>query len=249
MKKIILFATFVLLSMMTAKAQDIITKKNGDDIKSKIIEVGTNEIKYKLYDEPDGATYILRKNDILLITYETGRREVFNEKTNSELYYTNKTPVDNVSPGMKYKELKNLYNYKEYIPSLSDKYSPAWTGIASFLIPGLGECINEEWGRGLCKFGGNLLLGIAAYNAAYSYYYGYGTDATASIIYLCCAGALAIDIWSIIDAIHIAKVKNMYEQDLRRLYSLDTKLSPSINYIQNGNSLQPIAGMKLTFTF
>ena len=249
MKRILLFAAFTLLSGVMAMAQDVITKKNGEDIKAKVLEVGTSEVRYKLFEEPNGATYSLKKTDILLITYETGRKEVFNERASSDLYYTNKTPVDNVSPGMKYKELKNLYNYKEYIPGLADRYSPAWMGVASFFIPGLGECINGEWGRGLGKFGGELLLGIVAASATYANQYGDSPDAAASLALACYAGIIAIDIWSIIDAVRIAKVKNMYEQDLKRLYSFDLKLSPSVNYIPNGNTLQPVAGMTLAFRF
>ena len=32
------------------------------------------------------------------------------------------------SPGMKYKHLKALYNYREFTPTLADRYSPAWSG-------------------------------------------------------------------------------------------------------------------------
>lgn len=249
MKRILLFAAFILLSEMMVMAQDVITKKDGDEIKAKVLEVGIHEIRYKLFEEPNGATYSLLKTDILLITYETGRKEIFNERVGSNMYYTNKTSVDNVSPGMRYKELKHLYNYKEYVPGLADRYRPGWTGVASFFIPGLGECINGEWGRGLGKFGGNLLLQIVATNAIYANTYGDAPETAASIALACYAGILAIDIWSIIDAVHIAKVKNMYEQDLKRLYSFDMKLSPSVNYIPNGNTLQPVAGMTLAFRF
>lgn len=246
MKKILLFAAVILLSGVEVMAQDVIYKKNGDDIKAKVLEVGTNEVRYKLFDEPDGAIYTLKKTDILLITYETGRKEVFNERVSSDLYYTNKTQVDNVSPGMKYKELKRLYNYKEYVPGLADRYSPGWTGVASFFIPGLGECINGEWGRGLGKLGGNLFLQILAIAAISEFSY----NGTAEYIVLpCYAGMLAIDICSIVDAVHIAKVKNMYEQDLRRQYSFDMKLSPSVNYVPNGNTLQPVVGMTLALRF
>lgn len=245
MKKILLFAAVILLSGVEVMAQDVIYKKNGDDIKAKVLEVGTNEVRYKLFDEPDGAIYTLKKTDILLITYETGRKEVFNERVSSDLYYTNKTQVDNVSPGMKYKELKRLYNYKEYVPGLADRYSPGWTGVASFFIPGLGECINGEWGRGLGKFGGNLLLQTLASFAISDL----DTEAGGYVITALCAGILAIDIYSIVDAVHIAKVKNMYEQDLRRQYSFDMKLSPSVNYVPSGNTIQPVVGMTLALRF
>ena len=38
----------------TLFAQDIITLKNGEDLKAKILEVLSNEIKYKRYDNMDG---------------------------------------------------------------------------------------------------------------------------------------------------------------------------------------------------
>lgn len=158
---------------------------------------------------------------------------------------------DNVTPGMKYKELKLLYNYQDYVPGLADRYTPGWIGVASFFIPGLGECICGEWGRGLGKFGGNLLLGIVASGALYTMSYAdvNPPEGAVPIALACSAGMLAIDIWSIIDAVRIAKVKNMYEQDLKRLYSFDVQLSPSVNYIPNGNALQPVAGLTLALRF
>ena len=75
------------------------------------------------------------------------------------------------------------------------------------------------------------------------------TEAGGYVITALCAGILAIDICSIVDAVHIAKVKNMYEQDLRRQYSFDMKLSPSVNYVPSGNTLQPVVGMTLALRF
>lgn len=157
----------------------------------------------------------------------------------------------NVTPGMKYKELKHLYDYKDYVPGPSDRYYPGWTGVASFFIPGLGECINGEWGRGLGKFGGNLLLSMVAYGAYHSSRVSdvNPPEAAIPLAFACSAGMLAIDIWSIVDAVRIAKVKNMYEQDLRRLYSYDMQLFPSVNYIPNGNTPQPVAGVTLALRF
>ena len=33
-------------------------------------------------------------------------------------------------------------------------------GIASFMVPGLGQAINGDWGKGLAFFGGALLAGM-----------------------------------------------------------------------------------------
>lgn len=45
-------------------AQDLIIKKNNETIKAKILEIGTTEIKYKLYDSPDGPTITINKRDV-----------------------------------------------------------------------------------------------------------------------------------------------------------------------------------------
>lgn len=251
MKKLFFINLCVFIICGVVSAQDIITPKDGADIEAKILEVSPNEIRYKLFSEPEGATYIVKKSDVLLITYESGRRDIFNERSYSDLYTSSRNPIDGITPGMKYKQLKNLYDYKQFSASYSDRYSPGWSGVASFFIPGLGECINNEWGRGLSKFFGNIALSITA-NALvtasyYDYYPTYMYDIYGAIA--CYVAILSIDIWSIVDAVRIAKVKNMYEQDLRKLYTFDIELRPSINYTQIGNQTQYAPGVTLAINF
>lgn len=52
-----------------------------------------------------------------------------------------------IKEGMKYKEVKELYNYKEYDRASGDRYNPVGAGIASFFIPGLGQAVSNEIGR------------------------------------------------------------------------------------------------------
>lgn len=254
MKKVLFVIAALASSSVLAIAQDIITNTYGVDIKAKVLEVGIYEVKYKLYDEPEGATYIVKKSDILLIRYESGRNEVFN-KTPYVADYSNREPVEGIVPGMEYKELKKLYNPKDYTPVMGDRYSPAWTGVASGFIPGLGECINGEWGRGLLKFAGvGIIQGIYQIGITYGWwgYYNPETERSyaevpSTVIMLLCS--IGIEVWSIIDAVQIAKIKNMYEQDLKKTYSFDMKVYPSINYINAGNTIQPIVGATLALQF
>ena len=150
----------MVFSSMMAHAQDIVTLKNGEDVLAKVLEVGTREVKYTLFEEPDGPVYIVNKSDILIIRYESGRNEIFNKT----LPGPNREDSVEIVPGMKYRQLKHIYNYREYVPSLTDRYSPGWSGVASFFVPGLGECINGEWGRGLAVVGGNFLLHLIMFN-------------------------------------------------------------------------------------
>ena len=56
MKKVYLFLCF-LLAIYISNAQDKIFRKNGQVVKAKIIEVGTTEIKYKLFDSAESPIY------------------------------------------------------------------------------------------------------------------------------------------------------------------------------------------------
>lgn len=53
-----MFLVAAFASMVCIQAQDVITKRNGDEILAKILEVNPTEIKYKRYDNPDGPLYV-----------------------------------------------------------------------------------------------------------------------------------------------------------------------------------------------
>lgn len=253
MKKIISITLLTIMSSCFMQAQDIITQKNGQDIKAKILEVGTNEVKYKLFDEPNGATYTVKKSSLVMIKYESGRNEIFN--TTSGLYYTDREPIQNLTPGMKYKDLKKIYNYTDFTATLSDRYSPAWSGVASFFIPGLGQMICGEVGRGFLFLGGAIggsILGSALISSGTTIQNGKsvsvstGSNIAGLVVY---AGVLALDIIAIVDGVRVAKVKNMYEQDLKKAYAFDMKITPSFDYALVGNTYQPTARIKLAVKF
>lgn len=83
MKKTILF--FILLTFARlASAQDIIVKKDGSTIMSKVTEIGKTEVKYKKFSNQNGPTYTLSVSDIFSINYENGEKEAF-ENNNSNV--------------------------------------------------------------------------------------------------------------------------------------------------------------------
>lgn len=217
---------------VSAAAQDFVTKRNGEDIPAIVDEVGPDYVRFRLWDEPDGVTYTMLKNEILMIRYATGRNEVFDQMSSLA-----------VAPMMKYKEMAKVYDYRLYQKSLYDRYSPAGSGVASFFIPGLGQMICGEWGRGFAWLGGHvgcyMLTGISA------------IAESDTLVLMGIAGLLAIDICSIVDGVRVAKVKNMYMEDLRRsgYYGLDVDLYPSVNYVRTTSGVQPTAGMTLALRF
>src|SRR5450759_4570003 len=53
-----------------------------------------------------------------------------------------------------YKINKTKYNFRTYTYQVGDPYNTALAGIASLLIPGLGQMVSGEGGRGAAFLGG-----------------------------------------------------------------------------------------------
>lgn len=232
MKRFLITAAAVLFFCISVPAQDYITRKSGEELAVIVEEVGPDYVKYRLYNEPEGTSYVENKTDLVLIRHASGRVEILSDTTPAI-----------AAPGlMKYRQLKKIYNYKEYVPTLYDRHSPGWSGVASFFIPGLGQMICGEVGRGFAWLGGSVAC-MAAANI-------FTVAEMPALSLAFSAGALAIDICSIVDGVRVAKVKNMYENDLRcEGYAFDVDLYPSVDYIQTANGVQPTAGMTLAFRF
>ncbi len=80
---------FFLLTSVLAKCQDIIIMSNGDIYEGKIKEITENQVKYQKKELPEGPLFSLKTENILMIKYENGHTDVFNEqnqlnKTESE---------------------------------------------------------------------------------------------------------------------------------------------------------------------
>ena len=100
MSKLIPTLILFLFVSYTAFSQDIIVKKDGSIIKSKVIELNSTEIKYKKISNIDGPTYVLEKSEILSINYENGEVETFsvsNSNKNNQVEQQVKVASDNQS--------------------------------------------------------------------------------------------------------------------------------------------------------
>jgi hypothetical protein len=67
-----------LLAALITLGQDQIFKKDNTKVDAKIIEINTNEVKYKLFTYQDGPVIVLNKSEIALIIYQNGSHETFN---------------------------------------------------------------------------------------------------------------------------------------------------------------------------
>lgn len=82
MKKLLFL--LVLVSTLQAIAQDVIVKTDGSTILSKVLEVNTNDIKYKKHSNPKGPTYTINKSEVMSINYENGDKDLFSSKKQSD---------------------------------------------------------------------------------------------------------------------------------------------------------------------
>ena len=287
MKKNLLSLLLMGLCIVAMQAQDLITLRDGTDIQAKVLQVSPNEIKYKRTDNPDGPDFILPTANVLLIRYANGTNQVFEKirqpapeqaptqvstkPEHDDIYYS---PTPQAAPmhqdvrgdiplGLRYKDYKLIYNPKDYVRQPTDRHNPTVSGFCSFLIPGLGQMICGEVGRGFGYLGGAVACG-AAVGTGYGLLFAGIVKATTSegssgkgaltggtlLIIGGAAGLLAVDICAIVDGARVAKIKNMYERDVRRQIStLDMRLQPYVSTFSTATSKTPVAGFSLAVNF
>jgi hypothetical protein len=82
MKKSLLLL-ILLLNIAKTNAQDVIILKSGDEIKSMVVEVLSDQIKYKKFENKQGPSYGIEKSKIFMIRYANGSKDVFNQVSNT----------------------------------------------------------------------------------------------------------------------------------------------------------------------
>jgi hypothetical protein len=84
MKKNYLIAVLLMsLTFGSLFGQDIIVLKNGNEIKSKVLEINDKEVKYKKFDNLEGPTISMLKAEIFMIKYQNGTKDVLNNDNSS----------------------------------------------------------------------------------------------------------------------------------------------------------------------
>lgn len=235
-RKILVILAIMALNAMALSAQETIIRKDGSSFKGNVLEIDRNSVKYRLSDEPTATVYSIRKSEVLMIEDALGGVDVISE--------------------LKYKDLKRIYNYRDWSREVGGRYSPALMGLCSWIVPGLGQMISGEGARGagwlagsvgcaaVAGAGAGMYLAYTNDNSLNPGYYGVG-------MYMAILGAaslVTLDICAIVDAYRVAKVKNLYDQSVRApKYSLE--LHPSVDYIRMADGVQPTAGLSLALKF
>lgn len=284
-----IFITAKILNVETAKLEhtaNVQTLMNAEDIEegcTKLAsmlfgtEAGNNvpEAEESSVPTKNGMINTTSGISIEIAVQEKGEKQKNKKNENIEMINSlvaeseaNREIPYGIHPGMKYKEYRKLYNSRDYVHILGDRYSPVVGGVCSFLVPGLGQMICGEIGRGFAWFGGTLgsyiLIAVGSNINSMGYYTesGEGYIIAGSILTIAgIASLLGIEISSIIDGVKVAKIKNMYQRDLvRQASSVDVSLLPYIStmpamnayapsYASHGLPSSAVAGMSLRIRF
>jgi len=156
---------------------------------------------------------------------------------------------------LSYKEMKMMYSSVGHTPigqsETGDHYQPLLAGAAS-LVPGLGQAVCGEPVRGLKFLALNLASAGLALGGTYPLVNNmYEGKAGLSLLgysmmimgYIGFCGSI---VWSICDAVQVAKIKNWYYREGRMP---QVSLTPSIFSLQIASEMRPTPGFRLTLAF
>lgn len=126
-----LFVSIILCGItLNSFSQDVIILSNGNEIEAKIVKVGNSEIEYKKWSNQNGPTYTEQKNNIFMIKYQNGEKDIFNSMNNEQ-----KTSAQSSNTNIETKPLIKPQNAIK-------KNNKIFFGINA----GLGSGIMNEWG-------------------------------------------------------------------------------------------------------
>lgn len=131
MKKIIFL---FLISLFTTQlfSQDKIYKLKGTVINAKVIEIGTDEIKYKLFENPDGPVYVVDKSTLNRIEFANGKVEKYTSSFKDPQNYEGQ-----LTKAIKFNFLSPLLGYAQF--SFEKSVSPLKSYELGLGIIGAGK--------------------------------------------------------------------------------------------------------------
>ena len=236
--KRLLTVLFAILALAggEACAQDYIYTAKGQVIEATDVIFGPSKISYHLYSDAVGPMLSIDTRDVKMIMFENGEK--------LDLRPQKGLPT----PGLKYPDIKDYYNYKDYSHEEGDAFNPTLMGLASFLVPGLGQFFEEEVFTGILFLGGCIAMDFVTLSTIKTSYDVTGEAESQMIVktigiswgtVLCLAGSIALRAFATSDAVKIAKVKNLYIRDLR--------LQPTLYQLPGKN--MPAGGLSLNIVF
>lgn len=138
-------------------AQDIILKRSGDQIKSRVLEITFESIKYKDFDFLEGPIRNIRISDVSMIIYENGKRETFSSSEPIIL-----KPGIEVNVPVKIQAQRRVYqgNYFMVGPGIGDSYGGLGIRVARRLGGKTGFGLQVGLGYGVQVINDNSNMAI-----------------------------------------------------------------------------------------
>jgi hypothetical protein len=136
--KNILLTCFFILTITHLFAQDNLVKKDGSEINVKVLEIESNSIKYKKFDNLEGPTYSINVSEVFMIQYENGTKDVFNKVQNqntdnvqikTESKFKNATSKFRVGIGWGLFQSHGFPSAFSVNPNIAINYSPETDGF------------------------------------------------------------------------------------------------------------------------
>lgn len=137
-------------------ADDIIYLNNGDEIKSKILKISSKIIEYKKASNMEGPTYEVSKDEVVMIIYENGEKDIFINKTaksNNSIY---NAPLQNSV---------NSFGIIDYDGEKLISYNGEEISVDQYKELAQQNCYKafEQYNRGQkLKKAGNICIGVGA---------------------------------------------------------------------------------------
>jgi len=109
MKQIFVSIIGLFLILSSSYSQDKIYRNNGKIIEAKILEIGSNEIRYKEFQNLDGPVYIVETDRIKKVVFANGTVQKFQDNYKDPERYAGQ-----LNKAVKLNFLSPLYGYTEF---------------------------------------------------------------------------------------------------------------------------------------
>ena len=142
-KLLIISLGLITIVITNVQSQDVIYRNDGTEIEAKVIEITTEVVKYKNYEQLSGPVRNISISEVFIIIYEDGTREIFNKKENDEVLETEIDDYHNINQ-------EQVINSNQGIQS-NDNIKPdtKWYfgGSPGYFIP-VNDLFSEIYGSG-----------------------------------------------------------------------------------------------------
>ena len=192
---IMLFCTVCVYAQSSNKY--VVKLKNGIDVECvsyKLTADNNIEVTYA-----DGSTVSIKMDDVEKISQLETKKETATQRTQQNVQPVQQPSAYQQPPTYQQTQQQVVYGNQDQVMYAKPAKSPALAGVLSFLIPGVGQFYNGHVGAGIGFLVGYMVLGGLSFSTV---------DGMLYLNLIPFAGALALDIWSIVHAVKGAKRVN-----------------------------------------